>query len=773
MPTNYYVIGNSAPIPDLSTGPYAGYQVVTVDQINTVNASSGVTDGDHVVISDSVDSDILLQPNSSVQGFDVSVTVLENTNVFNIDVGDKDGANTTEPDLDVTVVGEAPGVSIGGNDNIEALTVTVEQGNSIGDITGGTESSQTLTLTAEDNSTVGNIQSGSGSTGGDDTVTLGENVQAGTITLSAGADMLTTGAGTITGAVNMGDGDDSVTIGGNTGAIDLGSGNSTVHITATGVAGTLETDNGTDNIVVDGSIGDINTYGGSDNITINGTAGNIDAGDGEDTITVEGTSDIINAGAGDDLITVNGSTSDTIYGGSGADTIELGDGASVGGDIALGTATGGGDVLTAGNNVTVQGEIYQPVSDNYATVTFGDGAVLNGGVDLAGGRDSFTVGENSLIDGQVRVGSTFSADDADVVNIGAGSTINGQIFTGVDDDSVTLGDGTALNTTGSSYPWSLDMGTGDDTLRIGENVTASRDLDTGIGSDVVFGTGGSPLTVDMNNLNSDIVNIVIHGETEQAEFETALAAANWVDPDGDGVYEYDGIGSDHDFTWKNVKYEDVWQITSVPCFTSGTLILTDAGERAIEDLKVGDLVKTADNGMQPIRWIGGRTLTSHELEAQPNLKPIRIKKSSLGTGLPAADLTVSPQHRMLVRSCIAERMFGTQEALVAAKFLTEIDGIDLVEDPDGVTYYHILFDKHEIVVANGAESESLYTGPEALKSLSEASRKEIFALFPELFTEQQLPVPARILVNASKGRSLARRHRKNSRLLVEEQRPAA
>ena len=70
-------------------------------------------------------------------------------------------------------------------------------------------------------------------------------------------------------------------------------------------------------------------------------------------------------------------------------------------------------------------------------------------------------------------------------------------------------------------------------------------------------------------------------------------------------------------------------------------------------------------------------------------------------------------------------MFGTDEVLVAAKQLLQIDGIDVADDLDEVVYVHFIFDRHEIVYANGAESESLYTGPEALKTLSPQAREEI------------------------------------------------
>ncbi|RMC34428.1 Hint domain-containing protein [Paracoccus alkanivorans] len=202
-----------------------------------------------------------------------------------------------------------------------------------------------------------------------------------------------------------------------------------------------------------------------------------------------------------------------------------------------------------------------------------------------------------------------------------------------------------------------------------------------------------------------------------------------------------------------------------PCFARGTLIETDRGAVAIEKLRVGDMVLTSDNGMQPIRWIGSRELSSLELQRNPKLLPIRIRRNALGENRPAHDLLVSPQHRVLVRSKIAQRMFGAMEVLVAATHLLDIDGIEIATDVAGVEYFHILFDRHEVVMANGAETESLYTGSEALKALGEAARKEIFTLFPELRNGGEaaaVPVSARLLGNGRVGRRIGMRHARNN-----------
>jgi hypothetical protein len=214
---------------------------------------------------------------------------------------------------------------------------------------------------------------------------------------------------------------------------------------------------------------------------------------------------------------------------------------------------------------------------------------------------------------------------------------------------------------------------------------------------------------------------------------------------------------------------DPTTIIDVPCFVAGTLIMTPEGPRPIEDLKVGDVVVTADNGPQHIRWIGTRHLDQAALRARPRLKPIRIEAGSLGDHLPQRDLFVSPQHRMLVRSPIAVRMFDAEEVLVPAHILVGVPGISIADDTRAVTYVHLLFDRHEIIYAEGAPSESLLTGAQALSSVHPDARAEILELFPELDQRNYVPLAARRIPEKGKrARALVHRHIKNARPLVDE-----
>lgn len=206
----------------------------------------------------------------------------------------------------------------------------------------------------------------------------------------------------------------------------------------------------------------------------------------------------------------------------------------------------------------------------------------------------------------------------------------------------------------------------------------------------------------------------------------------------------------------------------IPCFTRDTMIETQNGPCPVQNLQAGDMVLTRDNGFKPILWIGSSKVSSARLDNAAHIRPIRIRAGALGLGAPETDLIVSPQHRVLVRSKIAQRMVGADEVLVAAKHLLEADGVEVAEDIREVEYFHFLFDRHEIVYSNGAETESLYTGAEALKAVNPEALEEIFELFPELRSEgAAVSSPsARPFIKGRIGRQLAHRHVKNQRQFV-------
>ncbi|WP_049645413.1 Hint domain-containing protein [Candidatus Rhodobacter oscarellae] len=171
--------------------------------------------------------------------------------------------------------------------------------------------------------------------------------------------------------------------------------------------------------------------------------------------------------------------------------------------------------------------------------------------------------------------------------------------------------------------------------------------------------------------------------------------------------------------------------TETPCYTPGSRIATPTGEVAVETLSVGDKVVTRDNGIQEIRWVGWRSIAGRELTQNPHLRPILIRKDALGDGLPERDMWLSPNHRVLVTSDQTALYFEDREVLVAAKHLVNHRGVHDVETL-ATTYIHFLFDRHEVVLADGCWSESFQPCDTSLRGIGNAQRQEIYDVFPEL-----------------------------------------
>jgi hypothetical protein len=188
---------------------------------------------------------------------------------------------------------------------------------------------------------------------------------------------------------------------------------------------------------------------------------------------------------------------------------------------------------------------------------------------------------------------------------------------------------------------------------------------------------------------------------------------------------------------------------SIACFAAGTLIQTPSGPVAVEDLQVGQMVDTLDCGPQPVRWIGVQSVPG-----EGRFAPVCFDTGAIGNDAP---LYVSAQHRMLIADWRCELMTGEAEALCAAIHLCDGDAIQQVQ-VERVTYYHIMFDSHQIVFANGAPSESFFVG-DYQSQADAATYDELIALFPEL-KERSHPArkPARMFLKKYEAQAITALH---------------
>jgi len=133
----------------------------------------------------------------------------------------------------------------------------------------------------------------------------------------------------------------------------------------------------------------------------------------------------------------------------------------------------------------------------------------------------------------------------------------------------------------------------------------------------------------------------------------------------------------------------------VTCFMPGTRILTPTGEIAVESLKSGDLLTLADGRTSPLRWLGRTTVATRSADPLRVL-PIRIAAGALGENIPARDLLVSPDHAMFIGGNLVQA-----GALVNGLTITRETRV-----PETFTYYHVELAAHELIIAEGAPTET-------------------------------------------------------------------
>jgi hypothetical protein len=170
--------------------------------------------------------------------------------------------------------------------------------------------------------------------------------------------------------------------------------------------------------------------------------------------------------------------------------------------------------------------------------------------------------------------------------------------------------------------------------------------------------------------------------------------------------------------------------TFVPCFTAGTMIATSTGLRAVESLKAGDMIMTRDNGLQELRWSSSRALKAVDIANDANLAPIEIKAATLGFDTDTS-LILSANHNVLLTGPVLDLNFGTNEIFAPVKHLIGLDGVRVLEAQD-ITYVHLLFKSHQVVLGNDIWSESFQPGAVSLDGIGKAQAQEVFTLFPEL-----------------------------------------
>ncbi len=487
---------------------------------------------------------------------------------------------------------------------------------------------------------------------------------------------------------------------------------------------------GTGNDTLIGNDGDDLLRGQNGNDSLNGSNGQdtLFGGAGNDTLIGEDGSDLVNGDDGDDVIDTGGLSGrplpdidypglypadptplndlDTVYGGDGNDTIRTGDDA----DLIFG-GTGNDDVDGGIDADTIFGGL------GTDRIVGGEGSdSIQGGLgdDLIFGGlgpefpesvnfdDSFDLrplnNDDTLFGGQGN-DTIFGKDDADVL---FGGTGNDSLDGGIDNDTV-------------------QGGLGNDTIIGGDGADS---LAGGSDRDVIVGGNGGDF-VDGNEGGDDFDTLDLRGAGP-------LSIVFADDNPENGTVTFRDTDGNPTGTLNFINIENV-----IPCFTPGTLIATPRGEVPVETLRAGDKIVTRDNGLQEIRWVGQKALSWNDMAAAPHLKPVLVRQGSLGNGLPERDMMVSPNHRLLVANDRTALYFDEHEVLVSAKHLVGSAGVHAIDSMQ-TTYIHFMCDQHEVVLSNGAWTESFQPGDYTLNGMGNAQRTEIFALFPDLQSKEGL-----------------------------------
>jgi hypothetical protein len=168
------------------------------------------------------------------------------------------------------------------------------------------------------------------------------------------------------------------------------------------------------------------------------------------------------------------------------------------------------------------------------------------------------------------------------------------------------------------------------------------------------------------------------------------------------------------------------------CLGGEVQVQTDCGTCAARDICPNSKVLTRDNGVQEVLWVGKRVVDFDAEAEMIDHRPIIFETGSVDGINPTAPIRLSPQHRVLIRGWRAEFYFGEREILVPAKALVNGRTIRVDADCRSIEYVHLLFRKHEVILADGLPVESLFLGEIAKGVAGKELKREIFDIFPEL-----------------------------------------
>jgi hypothetical protein len=319
-------------------------------------------------------------------------------------------------------------------------------------------------------------------------------------------------------------------------------------------------------------------------------------------------------------------------------------------------------------------------------------------------------GSQNLSDGQSYDTTVASVYLGGTVNVTNGSILNLDPVAAVGvATTFNVSDGGTVNydpTLGVTAANTFNIGSGG-TLSLGEDVTASA-LDNINFTSPTEGPGGTliiPESVLSANVISSIDGFGVSDSLQIANPDGTIASGDYNTDTGELVfYDAEGqqvstlqLGLDGDVNAENfaINVNGDGSLSVVACYLRGTRIATDHGEVAIEDIRIGDKVATVAGTFRTVKWIGRRGYSSTYAAKTPEVQPILFTRGSIAENVPVRDLYVSPQHAMFIDG-----------VLVDAELLVNGKSIRRIETDEAVEYFNLEFETHDVILAEGAPSES-------------------------------------------------------------------
>jgi autotransporter passenger strand-loop-strand repeat protein len=658
-----------------------------------------------------------------------------------------------------------------------SANIVVSSGSVLNVTQGGVASHTTIRLSGTENVSSGGVATSSVvSSGGFANISSGGSATSDTV-LTGGLETVFTGGSTTSTIVSSG------------GSQTISGGTATDTIIKVGGSATLLTGTMTSAFAITGGL--LNVFGGTAISTTvsSGSTENVDGGTASNTIvkaggaefisdggieiggTIAGSFTVVTGGGIVSAITVNNGGFALVSGGS-----AINDVVSVGGTLTLISSTASGLVVNAGflnlsGADTAVGTVVNNAGSFTVVSSFVTGTVINSGgyQFLSGGTGSLTTVSNggnevvafggiakftTISNGGFQTISGGEADNTNVLSGGYlavsngtvlsatvhsggteviaafGSAVSNEIqagafayisFTGIG-TSMTVDSGAYLSVTSGGQTVGDMVSSGGFEVVSNGGATVSTIVSAGGTEFLYSGAAVSALDVlsggmiDLESLTYSGGTAVLDGTSTSLTITEGISS---VILNLGGVYTSEFFALSQDS-----NNGTLLTVTGVPCYCRGTLIQTDQGEVAVEDLRVGDQLINATGAARRLRWVGRRSYDGRFAANNHDVLPVLIRAGALAEGQPRRDLMVSPLHAMYLDS-----------VLIPAAALVNGTSIVQLETVDRVDYFHLELESHDIILAEGAPSESFVDDGSRLMFHNAA---EYRALYP-----QAARVPAR------------------------------